>query len=81
MDKKKKYKLQSIYYLIGLAVLGIMLFGIIMRLIKLGNYHAAGVPAVVVWLMFYVNYANLKTKVEILEEVKKEKSDKSNREN
>jgi hypothetical protein len=80
MDKKK-YKLQSIYYLIGLAVLGIMLFSIIMRLINLGNYHAAGVPAVVVWLMFYVNYANLKTKVEILEGVKKEKSDKSTREN
>jgi len=81
MDKIKKYKLHSIYYLIGLAVLGIMLFSIIMRLIKLGNYHAVGVPVVVVWLMFYVNYVNLKTRVEILEEVKKEKSDKSTREN
>lgn len=81
MDKIKKYKVQSIYYLIVLAVLGIVLLGIIMRLIKLGNYHAGGVPVVVVWLMFYVNYVNLKTRVEILEEVKKEKSDKSNREN
>lgn len=81
MDKIKKYKRQSIYSLIVFAVLGLILFCIIIRLIKLGNLQLAGVPAVVVWLMFYVNYVNLKTKVEILEELRKEESNKPNKDN
>lgn len=57
------------------------MFCIIMRLIKLGNLQLAGVPVVVVWLMFYVKYVNLKTKVEILEELRKEGMNKPNKEN
>lgn len=81
MDKIKKYKRQSIYSLIVFVVLGLILFCIIMRLIKLGNLQLAGVPGVAVWLMFYVQYVNLKTKVEILEELRKEESNKTNKEN
>jgi hypothetical protein len=81
MDKIKKYKRQSIYSLIVFAVLGLILFCIIIWLIKLGNLQLAGVPGVVVLLMFYVNYVNLKTKVEILEELRKEESNKPNKEN
>ncbi len=81
MDKIKKYKRQSIYSLIVFAVLGLILFCIIIRLIKLGNFQLTGVPVVAVWLMFYVNYVNLKTKVEILEELQKEELNKPNKEN
>jgi len=81
MDKIKKYKIQSIYSLIVFTVLGLILFCIITRLIKMGNLQLAGVPVIVVWLMFYVRYVNLKTKVEILEELRKEESNKQNKEN
>ena len=80
MDKITKYRRQSIYFLIVFAVLGLILFCIIMRLIKLGNLQLAGVPVIVVWLMFYVKYVNLKTKVEFLEELRKEGMNKPNKE-
>jgi hypothetical protein len=85
MDKIKKYRRQSIRWLIAWLVLGVTLFYTGMRTAKLGNvqlgvqFTMTGLGAI--WVMFYVGYVNLKTKVEILEELRKEKNNKPNEDN
>jgi hypothetical protein len=69
MDKIEKYKSQSIRYLILLVILGIILIVMIMWIESLD--HQSLVLMAAAFLMTYVNYVNLKTKVEILQELKK----------
>lgn len=69
MDKIEKYKSQSISYLILLVILGIILIVMIMWIESLD--HKSLVLMAAAFLMTYVNYVNLKTKVEILQELKK----------
>jgi hypothetical protein len=71
MDKIEKYKSQSIRYLILLVILGIILIVMIMWIESLD--HQSLVLMAAAFLMTYVNYVNLKTKVEILQELKKKK--------
>jgi len=76
MDKIKKYKRQSILSLIALLVLGITLLYTFYSINKIKSGDQQIVPAllIVCWLIMYINYVNLKTKVEILRELEKEKA-------
>ncbi len=76
MDKIKKYKRQSIISLIGLLVVGIaLLYSLyLINKIKPGDLQIVKCLLIAVWLMMYINYVNLKTKVEILRELEKEKA-------
>ena len=78
MDDAKKYRHKLIGWLIGWIVIGIMVFGVVILYIRAGNYEISTL-LLAVWVIFYVEYASLKTKVEILEELKKEKSDNLNK--
>ncbi len=69
MDKIEKYNSRSISYLTLLAILGIILIVTIMWIESLD--HKSLVLMAAAFLMTYVNYVNLKTKVEILQELKK----------
>ena len=71
MDKIKEYKHQSISYLILFVLLAILLFGMIMWLSNLEEHLSVVLPMAVACLMTYVHYVSLKTKVEILQELKK----------
>jgi len=76
MDKIKKYKRQSILSLIAICVLGIVLLYTFYSINKIKPVDQQIVPTLLIalWLMMYINYVNLKTKVEILRELEKEKA-------
>ena len=76
MDKIKTYKRQSIRTLIPLIILGIVLLYTFYSVNKIKPIDPQIVPVllITVWLMMYINYVNLKTKIEILRELEKEKA-------
>lgn len=80
MKDIKTYKHRKIQALITVIVFGIMLFIHMMRSTKPSGSPVI-FPALVVWLVIYIGYVELKIKVEILEELKKEKANKSDKKN
>jgi amino acid transporter len=73
MDKIKKYKRQSLYWLIAMIVVGIMVYSIFMQFIRLGNTGLVTLPLLLtltVWIVSYVEYTALKIKIEILNEIR-----------
>ena len=70
MDKIKEYKRQSISYLILFVLLAILSLGIVMRVWGSGDRLVVLLMGAAC-LMTYVHYVNLKTKIEILQELKK----------
>ena len=78
MDKIKTYKRQSIRTLIPLIILGIVLLFTFYSINKIKPVYQQIVPTLLIalWLMMYINYVNLKTKIEILKELDKEKADR-----
>lgn len=76
MDKIKKYKRQSILSLIAFLVMGIALLYTFYSInkIKPGDQQIVPFLLIAFCLMMYINYVNLKTKVEILRELEKEKA-------
>lgn len=70
MDKIEKYKHQSISYLILFVSLAILSLGIFMRVWGSGDRLVVSLMGAAC-LMTYVHYVNLKTKIEILQELKK----------
>jgi len=81
MKDLKKYKHNKIQALITLIIFGIMLLIYIMRVAQADDSQLVAFLLVVTWVVIYISYVELKIKVEILEELRKEKSDKSNKEN
>jgi TRAP-type C4-dicarboxylate transport system permease small subunit len=73
MDKIKQYKRKSISFLISLLVVGITLLYTFYSVNKIKPNYQQIVPALLIacWLIAYINYVNLKTKVEILKELEK----------
>jgi hypothetical protein len=71
MDRIDKHRRKSIQYLISFIAVGIGFFLAIMQYVKIGADEVVMIPLAVLWVMFYVNYLNLKTKVEILTELEK----------
>jgi hypothetical protein len=71
MDRIDKHRRKSIQYLISFIAVGIPFFLAIMRYVKIGAGEVVMIPLAILWVMFYVNYLNLKTKVEILTELEK----------
>ncbi len=76
MDKIETYKRRSIRTLIPLIILGIVLLYTFYSVNKIKPIDPQIVPVllITVWLMMYINYVNLKTKIEILRELEKEKA-------
>jgi len=76
MDKIKTYKQQSIRYLISFYLMVIVLSYTFYSINKIKPVYPQIVPTLLIalWLMIYINYVNLKTKVEILRELEKEKA-------
>ena len=74
MNKIQQYRRRSIRYVVAFALVGIVFFMAIMRFVKIGVNVAPMIPLAAVWVMFYVNCLNLKTKVEILTELEKKKT-------
>jgi len=76
MNKIKKYKRQSTLSLIAFLVMGIALLYTFYSInkIKPGDQQIVPFLLIAVCLMMYINYVNLKTKVEILRELEKEKA-------
>jgi len=70
MDKIKEYKHQSMSYLILFVLLAILSLGIFIRFWGSGNRLVVSLMGASC-LMTYVHYVSLKTKVEILQELKK----------
>ncbi len=81
MKDLKKYKRYKIQALIAVIIYGIILSSVIMRSVKTADSPLVMLPLVVIWVVFYISYVELKIKVEILEELKKEKSNKSSKQN
>jgi hypothetical protein len=71
MDRIEIYRRKSVQYLISFIAVGIVFFLAIMRYVKIGAGEVVVIPLAIAWVMFYVNYLNLKTKVEILTELEK----------
>ena len=76
MDKIKKYKRQSIRTLIALYIVVIVLLYTFYSTNKIKPVDQQIVPVLLIalCLMIYINYVNLKTKIEILKELEKEKA-------
>ena len=72
MNRIQKYRRRTIRFSIILIVMGLVIFVTVMRFVKLGYYEAPMFLLIAVWLMLYVEYVNLKTKVEILTELEKQ---------
>jgi uncharacterized membrane protein len=81
MDKIKKYKRQSIYSLIASIVFLIVTVNVIMQFGKLGHIELVSLVLVLAWVTLHIDYVKLRTKIEILEELRKEESNKQNKEN
>jgi len=79
MKNIKKSKRKSLRRSLSLIILGVILYGIIIQHIRLGHYELIAVLLVASWLMLYIHHVELRIKDEILEELKKEKNDKSNK--
>jgi hypothetical protein len=69
MNRIQGYRRKSIGYLVAFALVGVVFFIAIMRYIKIGVNVAPMILLAVAWVIFYVNYLNLKTKAEILTEL------------
>ena len=76
MDKIKTYKRQSIRHLIAFYLMVILLSYTFYSTNKIKPVDQQIVPVLLIalCLMIYINYVNLKTKIEILKELEKEKA-------
>ena len=79
MDKITKYRRQSFSHLILFVLLAILSLGIFMRVWGAGDRLVVSLMGAAC-LMTYVHYVSLKTKVEFLEELRKEGMNKPNKE-
>jgi uncharacterized membrane protein len=71
MNKIQKCRRQSRQFLISFIAVGIVVFTAIMWSVRTGGYEASMILVAAAWMIFYIQYANLKTKVEILTELEK----------
>lgn len=75
MDRIKAYRLKSIRYIIALSILGITLLYTFYSINKIKPDYLQIIPVLLIasWLVMYIDYVNLKTKIEILRELDKER--------
>jgi len=76
MDKIKKYKRELLYRLITMSIVGILIVVVIIR--DTGNPGLTTSLFLTTWIMFYIEYIKLKTKIEILNEIRGEEHNKPN---
>lgn len=81
MDIIKKYKRQSICSLIASIVFLFVTLSVIMQFGKLDHIELVSLVLVLIWVTLHIHYVKLRTKIEILEELRKEESNKTNKEN